>query len=46
MVFVGFLVDKIVVARKELLKLLLLVEDADLGTYLDCRLDDESLLLG
>jgi hypothetical protein len=32
--------------EEELLKLLLLFEDADLGTYLDCRLDDESLLLG
>ena len=37
---------KSLLLEEELLGLLLLFEDADLETYLDCRLDDESLLLG
>jgi hypothetical protein len=46
-VFIGFLINKVAAAvlEKELLRLLLLFEDADLGAYLDCRLDGESLLI-
>jgi hypothetical protein len=36
---------KSLLLEEELLRLLLLLDDADLGMYLDCRLDDASLLL-
>jgi hypothetical protein len=40
------LLIKSLLLEEEFLRLLLLLEDADLGAYLDSRLDGESLLLG